>query len=252
MRALLTGLLMFTCVFGGSLVGILLQSSLPEHHRSTESKDTVKLVMSFVSTMVALVLSLLIVGAHGFYTTQQSEMQQLGVDILILDQSLARFGPETATAREVLRQDVKAIIKSLSPSEGAGVVSVTASAPNGHSDIFVEVESLMPKTMAQRFALTEATTLMFKIAATRLLIHEQVHSAIPFPLIIVLVCWLTLLFLGFGLYAPSNLTVIVALALGAVSVAGAGILMMEMSYPYGGVMAISSAPIRNSLSHIGQ
>ncbi len=44
--------------------------------------------MSLLSTMVALVLSLLIVAAHTFYDVQQSEIERLGVNIVLLEQAL--------------------------------------------------------------------------------------------------------------------------------------------------------------------
>src|SRR5215467_14588094 len=58
--ALATGVIVFACVFGGALVGLVLRGLLPEPHLSTESKDVVKLGMGLLATMAALVLSLLI------------------------------------------------------------------------------------------------------------------------------------------------------------------------------------------------
>ena len=68
-------LLIFFCVLGGAILGILLQRNLPAYHRDADSKDVVRLVMSLLSTMAPLVLSLLIVAAHTFYDVQRSEIQ---------------------------------------------------------------------------------------------------------------------------------------------------------------------------------
>ena len=51
-------LVVFTCVFGGAIAGMLLRAFLPEHHLSHESQDVVKLGMGLIATMSALVLSL--------------------------------------------------------------------------------------------------------------------------------------------------------------------------------------------------
>ena len=64
--------------------------------------------------------------------------------------------------------------------------------------------------------------------------------------------WLTVLFVGFGLFTRFNVTVIAALLVGALSVAGAIFLILEMNRPYNGVMQISSAPIRNALIQMGR
>jgi hypothetical protein len=57
---------------------------------------------------------------------------------------------------------------------------------------------------------------------------------------------------AFGLYARGNATVIAALFFGALTVAGAIFLILEMNRPYSGFMQISSAPIRNALAQIGR
>ncbi len=67
-----------------------------------------------------------------------------------------------------------------------------------------------------------------------------------------LVFWLVVLFLGFGLFARFNATVFAAFFVGAISVAGAIFLILEMYHPYGGLMQISSAPVRNALEQAGK
>jgi hypothetical protein len=251
MTSLEAACLIFICVFGGAIIGVLLKRSLPEYHRDVDTKDVVKLVMSLLSTMAALVLSLLIVAAHTFYDVQQSEIQRLGVNIVLLEEVLLRYGPETQPAREALARDVTGMALDVSPVEGVGVSRLMDS--NGirsGGDFFGELQKLNPHTDAQRFDETTAASLATSIASTRLLIHDQVHSAVPVPLILVLVAWLTILFIGFGIFAPLNGTVVVALFVGAASVAAAVFLILEMSHPFGGLLSISSSPILNALAQI--
>jgi hypothetical protein len=66
----------------------------------------------------------------------------------------------------------------------------------------------------------------------------------------VLVFWICVLFLGFGLFARINATVTVALLVGALSVAGAIFLILELGDPYRGVMQISDEPLRNAIVQI--
>lgn len=91
MTSLLVATVVFGCVFGGAVLGILLQAKLPDQHRDTASKEAVRLVMGLIATMAALVLSLLIASTHTFYVTQQEEVQKLAADIVLLDESLARY-----------------------------------------------------------------------------------------------------------------------------------------------------------------
>ena len=53
MSSITISLIMFACVFGGTLFGILLHAVLPPHHLSADSKDIVKLGMGLVGTMAA-------------------------------------------------------------------------------------------------------------------------------------------------------------------------------------------------------
>jgi len=71
-------------------------------------------------------------------------------------------------------------------------------------------------------------------------------------LLLVLVLWLTIIFVSFGLFAPTNLTVVTTLLISALAVSGAVLLILEMYTPFTGLIHISSAPLRAALSHLGQ
>jgi len=54
MSAPVVGVVVFMCVLGGALLGVYLRGVLPEHHRSAESKDLVRLATGLLATMSAL------------------------------------------------------------------------------------------------------------------------------------------------------------------------------------------------------
>ena len=57
----------FACVFGGALLGILIDSKLPQHHSSSEAKDVIRLTMALVGSLGALVLSLFITAGKTYH-----------------------------------------------------------------------------------------------------------------------------------------------------------------------------------------
>jgi hypothetical protein len=114
-------------------------------------------------------------------------------------------------------------------------------------ELLDRVANLSPKTDAQRFMQSQALRLLAGLGDIRLLLNEQARGSISWPFLVVLVFWLTVLFVGFGLFARTNPTVVVALFLGAISVAGAIFLILELSGPSSGVMQISLEPIRNAV-----
>jgi len=70
--------------------------------------------------------------------------------------------------------------------------------------------------------------------------------------VIAIIFWLTIIFVSWGLFAPSNGTVIAVFFVAALSVSGALFLVLEMYTPYGGLIQISNAPLQITLAHFGQ
>jgi hypothetical protein len=95
---------------------------------------------------------------------------------------------------------------------------------------------------------SQALSIAVDIGKTRWLMYEQAITAVSLPLLVVLVLWLTVIFISFGLFAPFNATVVSSLLVAALSVSGAIFLILEMYSPYSGLIKISSAPLRASIS----
>src|SRR6266550_6728502 len=106
MSAIALSCIAFVCISGGVLIGMLLRSTLPEHHLSTDAKDVVRLGTDLIGTIAALVLGLLIASAKNSFDTQSTQIRQLTANILLLDGLLAQYGPETRTARDLLRRGI--------------------------------------------------------------------------------------------------------------------------------------------------
>jgi hypothetical protein len=63
---------------------------------------------------------------------------------------------------------------------------------------------------------------------------------------------MTVIFVSFGLFAPGNATVVAALFIFALSVAGAIYLLLELDQPFQGFIQLSSATLRSALAHLGR
>jgi len=253
MNSIQIAVVVFACVLGGAVAGMMLHGRLPTHHRDGDAKDVIKLVMGLIATIAALVLSLLIASAHSAYDTQESEVRQLAVHVVLLDRLLARYGPEAADARTALKEIVAADMARIWPTEGPG--SATMPPPHAQvrgEDMFGMVAGLSPRTDEQRFGQARALQLLTDMADTRRLMAEQAGGSLSWPFFVVLVFWLVVLFVGFGLFARFNATVFAAHFVGALSVAGAIFLILEMNRPYSGLMQISSAPISRALEQLGR
>jgi hypothetical protein len=247
MSSTIISLIVFACVFGGALLGIFLHAVLPQHHLSSESKDIVKLGMGLVGTMAALVLGLLVASAKGSYDTQSAELTQMSANIALLDRALALYGPETKEARNLLRGAVARILDQMWSSASLSVPTAA-----GGEILYEKIQGLSPKNDTQRSLQGQALSMAVDLGKTRWLMYEQATTSVSMPLVIVLVCWLTAIFISFGLFAPFNATVVASLFVSALSVSGAIFLILEMYTPYAGLVKISDAPLRAALAHLGQ
>src|SRR5215510_11217123 len=109
--------IVFGCIMGGAIIGMILRAFLPEQHWSAETKDLVKLGMGLIGTMTALVLGLLIASAKSSFDTQRNGLAQLSGNVIFLDRTLARYGPEARGAREMVRASVADMLRRTWPGE---------------------------------------------------------------------------------------------------------------------------------------
>jgi len=241
------------CIFGGALLGLLLSRVLPEHHLRDNSKDTVKVVAGTIATLAALVLGLLVGSAKNSFDALNTEITQSSTKVILLDRALAAYGPETKEAREQLRRGVITLIETFWPEEkteasGFAVFERT----NKIETLQAKLRELTPATDAQRQLLSQAQQISSDLVQSRWLVIEQAQSALPVPFLVVLLFWLSMLHLSFGLFAARNATVITVLLISALSVSGAIFIILEMSHPLQGMVKVSSAPLRKAVEHLGQ
>ena len=240
----------FSVVFGGALLGMVLRAVLPEHHQNQESKDVVKLGMGLIGTMSALVLGLLIASAKNSFDTQRNGLAQLSANLTLLDRILAHYGPDAKECREQLKENVARLIDHLWPEnrDVAGRIEPT----NASESLYEQIQSLSPKNDGQRSLQAAALKSAVDVAQARWLLAAQKGSSVPIPFLMILVFWLVLLFASFSMFARPNLTVVVSLLLCALSVAAAIFLILELDRPFSGLIQLSSDPLHRVLAQLGR
>jgi hypothetical protein len=247
--AVAISLVVFACVFGGALLGMGLRKVLPEPHRSAESKDVIRAGTGMIATISALVLGLLVASAKDAYDTQKNEVTAQAAKSALLDRMLAHYGPETKTAREALREAISLELQRVW-SEGPPTRVETKESREGEA-LYDAIQDLSPSTESQRGIKSQASQLVLELGQTRWLMEAQKSHTTNWPLLVVVVFWLTINFVSFGMFAPSNATVMTTLFVCAVSVAGAVFLILEMGQPFQGIIRISPAPMRELLQRLG-
>ena len=151
----------------------------------------------------------------------------------------------------MLQRSVAAVLEQFWPANRARLVTIDRSASSVES-VYDNIQRLAPRSDAQRSLQAQALTIAFDLGRTRVLLFEQLDNSIPAPFLVVLVFWLAVIFVSFGLFAPRNGIVAVAFFVCALSVSGAIFLILELDRSFDGMLQVSSAPLRSALAQLGQ
>jgi hypothetical protein len=251
MHALAVSSLVFALVFGGALAGMAIRRGVPETHFTPEAKDTIRLAIGLVVTMTGLVLGMLVSSAKTFYDGEKSQVAEMASQMILMNDLLANYGPETKQARVEALGFVEDAADRIWPKDKSALFQLR---PEHHSeDFYKEVQLLVPKGDAQASAKAQLVSLTMSLKKVYWLMYLQtVQTPIPTPLLIVVTSWLIAIFISFGMFAPRNLTVIVTLIVCAMAVSAAIFIITSMYSPFTGVLKISPAAVRDAVHQMGR
>lgn len=238
---------------GGFLFGMLLRVRLPQHHLKDDSRDVVKSATGMIATLVALVIGLLVSSAKSSFDAVSTGLNQMGAKFSELDRRLARYGPETKPIRDYQHQSLATAIEKIWPKTNhKPVVMPTEDGGVTMEDLHDKISALTPMNDAQKERKADALQITNDLLQTRWLLVEQSQNDLPDAFVVILIFWLTVLFAGFGLLAPWNITSVFALLICSVSMAGAVFLILEMTTPLEGYIKVSSTPLVKALHTMGK
>ena len=251
MNSLYRAIVVAAVTFGASLVGMALQWAVPAEVL-TASKSSVGAMVGLVTLVLALVLGLLVFTAFSVFTTQRDEAYSLGPVVIELDVLLEHYGPESIRGRVGLREAL-----------GRSRTRFFGDAKRGPQTHTLEeiratmhwmntyFDSLQPPAERHRQILTSARDLAKKFAETQMLMTRQLANPFPPYVLAVVVCWASALFLGNGLVAVPNAVTVLAHLAGAIAIASAIFLILELSSPYTGLIRMSPGGIDRLLALLG-
>lgn len=252
MSIVFIAILIFVVTLGAGLVGLWAHRRLPADQKNDSARSVVGQVAGLVSLLLALVLGTLIGTSFAFFGGQKTSLEALSANIIELDQALAQYGPETKPARDKLKDAVQSAFNTFWGDGDADASKLNVSYPIAAGQATKAfLASLTPTTDAQKQALASANALAGQMEHARILQSLQVSSFPVTPgLIAVLAIWAVILFFGMGLFAESNGLVLSALTFGAVCVAFAIFLILELGLPYTGIFRVSPNALQEAMNNI--
>jgi hypothetical protein len=251
MNPIWISVIVFVCVFGGALLGSLLGRTLPAHHLSLESKKMVNVAVGLIATLSALVLGLLVGSVHSSFDAKGDAVKRIASQLIVLDRVIKQYGPGAEAARVSLQKGVGGrFVTLLTKPDTQGKLSHVEHVSTEMDLVQVELLKLVPSNPSQDWNRNRALQIAGDMEQTRWLLVESFDSSVPTAFLVILVLWLTVIFVNFGLFAPKNATVFGALFLCALSVACAILLILEMDGAFDGPIQVSMAPLNDAIAHI--
>jgi hypothetical protein len=248
MNALVAGLVVFFSACAGALFGFYVQERLPQHHRNPASNDTVKVATGFVVTMVAVVVGFMVTSARNGYEIKRQELAKIGAMAMHLDRILALYGSGAAEARRLLRESLANSL-AIAPyaHDRASMLE-----PNPILTRLEEaVEGLLPANDNERTLKADALSTCLAMGEKRWELLQQRSDIVEMTFVWIVIFWILVIFLGFGLFAPRNLTALIAFAVSALSVSLAIFFILELDSPFSGFLQLSTQPLTYALRLMG-
>ena len=237
----------FASIVAVTLLGMLLRSLVPDRYLSAESKEVIRLGTALIATMSALLLGLLISSTRSSYEEKRGQVIRMTADLIELDLLMKDYGSEGPAVRQVMRDAVPPMIDSIWRANAEFRPDANAVPDAGTEAVLSKLEELSPRDDGQRARRERALQVGLDLAQIQLVLFAQPANAISTPFITVLVLWLTFIFSTFSISAPANPLIVVVLLISALSAASAIFLILDLDRPFGGLLQIPSAPLRNAL-----
>jgi hypothetical protein len=250
----------FGALLCASALGVNLQRKLAEQHRSKETGDHVRLIISILVTFTAVVLGLVISNVKSSYDQFGSRLNAFAGDITELDVRLREYGEDTAPIRASLRAYVAAAIADTWPNETppSGAYPRFPASPSLErrqlGDMLIAADmaigKLDPPDLFRKRLVTQIENQMSATMTQRRLVLGTSRDTISWSLLVAMTAWLVIVFAVFGVIAPRNVVVYVTILLCALSFSSAIFFILELDTPVDGFIYVPSEPLRDALKHI--
>jgi hypothetical protein len=246
MQSSVVSFVVFVLVWTGALFGMRLRRTVPLDHLSTDAKDTIRLAVGLLVTMTSLVLGMLVSSAKTYFDSQRNVVAQMSSQIILLDNLLQTFGPDSKPLRIELRSDLEHAIDRIWPKEGPKLSRLK---PGDYDKkVNAQIELLVPRNATEDSAKAQIVTNIQQLRQTYwLMFLNSEQTTVSLLLLAVVTAWLVTIFISFGMFAPPNSTVMVTLLICAMAVSAAIFIIMEMYSPFNGIMRISPVAVRDAL-----
>jgi hypothetical protein len=245
MHDILVGAAIFLCLVAASLGSLVASERLPARHREDDTHNVVRLVANIFVVTTSLVLGLLLNSAKTTFEAVDRNVHSFATDLILLDRTLRRYGPEASVVRQRLAAYVRQAVDGTWPAHGSPVLEDRA-AERLLDDVANALEAIRPSDPVRAELWREAQTNLQSVVKRRWGLIEESEGTIPTAFLVMLVAWLVLIFASLGYRAPRNAVVVTTLVVAAFLIAASIYLILDMDVPFSGPIQISPAPLQRA------
>lgn len=255
MQPLVYSVIVLVCTVGAAAIGFLL-------HRRTvvrEADDLVLLAsgsaLGLAATLTAVVVGLVTASAATEFEQANTAVATVAAEALDTDHILRSYGPDAAPIRLQLKQSVQRWTDRVQAGQGSDDRLGDSPGSGYRSDpeaIYAAVAGLTPTTDMQRELRERALALIGNpdLVQHRWLFTVQPES-MPKVFFVVVLGWMILEFLCFGLCSPRGAAVYLLIGVAAVVVSSAMFLILELKDPINGYVRVSVEPLTRAITLMG-
>ena len=230
-----------TVAFMCAIAGFYVHELFPSH--IAQSVDLIRSVSGLIGTLFAIVLGLLVSSSYATFNSHQEDFDSLVTAVANIDLLLKNFPDESDQPRRLLKRTVLQLLKRYWPDRNGKSLGEVS-----YNHLFNDVAEILEiNKAAEKFVNIRRDDLNLirefssKFVAIQSNIIRSLSSQMPAVLLVVVFGWACLLFFLYGCLSNGNMLAIFFLFLGAIAIASANFLILELTHPYQGIFKVSSA-----------
>lgn len=243
----------FIAIFVSAFAGFRCQRFLPAKFTDDATEASVRSVLAMLSTLTAVVMGFVTADAKNSFDHASKIVADTAVRMVSIDRVLAHLGDQAAPLRKELKQTAEEWIDRINSPAGDSHSDLrTVERGRQHEQLVRSIQSLEPTSEAEAAHQARAVDLAVDIIQDRWMLKTERAASTPTVFLLVLLAWLALEFFIFGLFATPNPAIMIATFLGAVMVASAFFIVLDLEGPMNGPMRISTENLERAVAIMGQ
>ncbi len=241
------GVFVFACLASAASVGAVAHARMPNGLLTGQAALVIRRGVWLIALMAAIMLAGFTLYLRTHFDTASRDVRAFSYQLIDIDRTLRRIGPEAEPARALLFRFAARTMKDVWPASEPRLGPDDTHASLLFGELEAAVIRLVGTTPAQRDQVAVVRRQLQELRSSRWTLDTQSGRLFSPWLLGIVVLWLMLTFGSFGLATNRSHLALGVLFICAAALSSAVFLAVEYADPYRGTIIVSSEPVRNAL-----